>query len=95
MAHLNNSQFTTKDSDNDQIEGTNRAHVALFGGWWHTAGYYVQLTGIGRRNFWYNSKGSKEAYLSSPDYSHYHNKWKSIQKVVIMNANKMFTMLVM
>ena len=74
MAHLNNSQFTTKDSDNDQVEGTNIARVTHFGGWWHTAGYYVQLTGQStRRNFWYNGKGNRAAYLSSPDYSHFHN----------------------
>ena len=73
MAHLNNSQFSTQDSDNDQREDYSIARVALFGGWWHISGYYVQLTGTGhRRNFWYNGKGNREAYLST-DYSHYDN----------------------
>ena len=74
MIHLNNSQFSTKDSDNDQREGTNvAADYTHFGGWWHTNGYYVQLTGIGTRNFWFNGKGNPAAHLNSPDYSHYHN----------------------
>ena len=72
MAHLNNSQFSTQDSDNDQREDYSIAQVTYFGGWWHTSGYYVQLTGIGNRNFWYNGKGNREAYLST-DYSHYDN----------------------
>lgn len=73
MAHLNHSQFTTRNSDND-LSSSNCARNTGGGGWWHTNCGYVQLTGTySTYTFWYKGSGSVSQTTSSSYYYHYQN----------------------
>ena len=71
MAHLNGSQFTTRDSDHDRVTGNCAQRTTYGSAWWHTNCYYVQLTGPPSTGvYWYKGTGT---VTSTSSYTYYNN----------------------
>ena len=71
MVHINGSQFTTRDSDQDQSTTNCAQRRSYGGGWWHSNCYYAQLTGPHNLGlYWY--KGSGTVASTSSSYYHYY-----------------------